>query len=163
MYEIRDAVESDIPGLLKIRNAIEQIAEYLAETENAYMRFLVCLEQQQIIAFSKLYIEPLEHTTNKMHYPKISDLNVHPEYQGKGIGTFFLQWMEAHVKMLGCSRIYLNVDPIENVRAMQLYERLGYKALVDTPQKKEVTWYDRSGNKTQRLIYQLPMCKFLKK
>lgn len=54
----------------------------------------------------------------------VEELYIRPSYQGKGLGSFFLRWLET--KLQGkAAAIRLETEP-ENTRARVLYERLGY-------------------------------------
>jgi GNAT superfamily N-acetyltransferase len=161
MYEIRDVTESDIPELLPIRNARGQLLGYLKQSDGKNIRFLAYTEDNRILAFAKLYLKAPKGSSNKLQYPKISDLQVHRNFRSKGIGTRFINWMESIVIKQGYEHIYLNVDPVENTRAMKLYENLGYKPLQHEPEQKTVPWYDETGKMTECLIYELPMSKRL--
>jgi GNAT superfamily N-acetyltransferase len=59
-------------------------------------------------------------------YPDLSDLFVREEARGQGIGTALIRRAEALAAARGHTRIGLAVNPTENVRARQLYERLGF-------------------------------------
>lgn len=55
----------------------------------------------------------------------LEELYLRPEYCGKGFGTDFFRWLEAHIP---AARYRLEVEP-ENKRAMALYRKLGYADL----------------------------------
>lgn len=57
----------------------------------------------------------------------IDALAVFPEYQGQGIAKELFIAAEQHAKLKGFNKISLNVD-VDNVKAEQLYTRLGYRA-----------------------------------
>ena len=58
-----------------------------------------------------------------MHYA--ANLGVRPELQGLGIGTFLLNQQEAVARSLGRKSYALDVF-VDNPRAQQLYERIGF-------------------------------------
>ncbi|MCL6472724.1 MAG: GNAT family N-acetyltransferase [Firmicutes bacterium] len=64
----------------------------------------------------------------------ISTLAVLPEFQGMGIGTMLLAYVEDEAKKAGFRKCSLGVD-IENDHAIRLYEHLGYK-IVETVKVK---------------------------
>ena len=66
-------------------------------------------------------------------YPDISDLYVHPDWRGRGIGTRILLGCEAFVRAAGHTRVGLAVNPQLNPRAYTLYKRLGYSAVSQEP------------------------------
>ena len=55
----------------------------------------------------------------------LEELYLRPAYQGKGIGSGFFRWMEAHFP---AARYRLEVEP-DNRRAAALYRRMGYSEL----------------------------------
>ncbi|KHD86815.1 GNAT family N-acetyltransferase [Bacillus ginsengihumi] len=56
----------------------------------------------------------------------IDTVAVHPQYRGKGIGTELIHHAEHAAGQYGFSKVSLNVAH-DNVRAKQLYQRLGYE------------------------------------
>jgi GNAT superfamily N-acetyltransferase len=61
-------------------------------------------------------------------FPNLSDLFVHPQWRGQGIGTSILTMCEQIVSARGYTRLGLAVNPDLNPRALTLYQRLGYAA-----------------------------------
>lgn len=62
----------------------------------------------------------------------LSNVAVYPEFRGQGIGTKLLAAVEEEVKDIGRKRIVLKAET-HNKRAINLYERLGYKIEQRTP------------------------------
>ena len=60
--------------------------------------------------------------------PYLSDLIIHPNHRRKGLGTYLMNEVKLRVRSRGTTEIYLCVAE-ENVGALQMYERLGYKVL----------------------------------
>ncbi|MFN6568297.1 GNAT family N-acetyltransferase [Dendronalium sp. ChiSLP03b] len=58
----------------------------------------------------------------------ISNLAVHAEYRGRGIGTQLLLQCIADAIAAGASTVFISVD-IENSRAYKLYESLGFQVV----------------------------------
>ncbi len=56
----------------------------------------------------------------------LSNVSVYPEFRSFGVGTKLLEAIEKEVKSIGKKRIVLHAET-HNVRAISLYERLGYK------------------------------------
>ncbi len=56
----------------------------------------------------------------------IDELYLRPSYQGQGIGTKTLEFVEATCQSLGIQALHLEVD-FTNTRAQQLYCKTGYK------------------------------------
>ncbi len=59
-------------------------------------------------------------------------LMVEPESQGRGIGTLLLRRMEAMLELEGNDRVQLDTLA-DNVRAVNFYQRQGYRILVIRP------------------------------
>ncbi|HTX91114.1 MAG TPA: GNAT family N-acetyltransferase [Anaerolineales bacterium] len=58
----------------------------------------------------------------------ISNLAVRPELQGRGLGRFMLEQIEARAVRQGFRKLSLTVD-VENERAFSLYERTGFQRI----------------------------------
>lgn len=56
----------------------------------------------------------------------LSSVAVYPEFRGQGIGTKLLEAVEDEARSIGKKRIVLKADT-HNQRAINLYERLGYR------------------------------------
>jgi ribosomal protein S18 acetylase RimI-like enzyme len=57
---------------------------------------------------------------------EISNMYVHPEARGRGVGTALLQAAEERIGTRGCSVVTIGVG-VDNPRAAELYIRLGYR------------------------------------
>jgi len=51
---------------------------------------------------------------------------IHPNYSGAGLGMAFMHYLHSCVRLRGAKRIRLRVYP-DNLRAVRLYEKLGYR------------------------------------
>jgi ribosomal protein S18 acetylase RimI-like enzyme len=67
--------------------------------------------------------------------------HVEPAYQSRGIGTELMTHLEEVARARGFNVIRLGVGK-ENVRARQLYERLGYRVCGE----EKSSWTDPNGN-----------------
>ena len=56
----------------------------------------------------------------------IGHIAVLPEYQGQGLGSYLLQWVENRAVEQGFGKVALTVD-VENERAFSLYEKVGFE------------------------------------
>lgn len=54
-----------------------------------------------------------------------------PEIQGKGLGWQMIQRLLTEARTRGYRRMWLQTDPVNQVRAMRLYERLGFVRIPD--------------------------------
>lgn len=66
----------------------------------------------------------------------IWQLAVHPALQSLGIGSLLIRALEARIVARGCQHAEIRVD-VENPRARELYERLGYLAFGEVPDSWE--------------------------
>lgn len=60
----------------------------------------------------------------------VSNLIVEPKFQGQGLGTRLLHYLEEQARNRGFKRLTIGVDS-SNERAKRLYEREGYSSLKD--------------------------------
>ena len=51
---------------------------------------------------------------------------IHPDYQGKGLGTKFVKHITEMLKNLGCKKIKLRVS-MQNTAAIKMYEKCGFE------------------------------------
>ena len=65
----------------------------------------------------------------------LSNVSIYPEFRSFGIGTKLLAAIEEEVKSIGKKRIVLHAET-HNTRAINLYERLGYKIESRSPSLK---------------------------
>ena len=65
----------------------------------------------------------------------LSNVAVYPEFRSYGVGTKLLEAIEAEVKSIGKRKIVLHAET-HNTRAINLYERLGYKIESKSPSLK---------------------------
>lgn len=99
--------------------------------ESERSQALVCINQDEIVAFSLAHVKdcPPIFRYDKMGF--ISDMSVKQEYQRKGIGEKMLseiyEWFEAQ----GVSRIELRVEPKNNM-GYSFWRKHGFKEHVHT-------------------------------
>jgi ribosomal protein S18 acetylase RimI-like enzyme len=65
----------------------------------------------------------------------LSNVAIYPEFRSSGIGTKLLAAIEEEAKSIGKKRIVLHAET-HNLRAISLYERLGYKIESRSPSLK---------------------------
>jgi ribosomal protein S18 acetylase RimI-like enzyme len=72
----------------------------------------------------------------------ISNIGVHPSYQGQGIGSRFLAYAEQIAKEKCLEKCSLLVS-LHNVNAFRLYQRMGYQVVETVHDKNENLGYHR--------------------
>lgn len=160
MFLIRDATQSDISELSKLRNASTQLNRYLSEADGEGIRFLVYEQDNEIRGFAMLFLRQPSQGSPKSHIPKISDLYVAQRVRSMGIGKAMIAYMEELAVAFGHKVIHIGVDPVENPRALALYERLGYVPIAELQQKKAI-FYDEAGNATETPYWNVNLRKQL--
>lgn len=160
MFLIRDATQSDITELTKLRNAPTQLHRYLSEADGEGIRFLVYEQDNEIRGFAMLFLRHPAQGSPKSHIPKISDLYVAQRFRSMGIGTSMISRMEELAVAFGHKVMHVGVDPVDNSRASALYEHLGY-VHIDEPQQKKAIFYDEAGNATERKYWNINLRKQL--
>lgn len=122
---IRDAVRRDVDQLLRLENQSfdsdklsRRSFNYMIGKANALL--LVAELEQQIIA----YVLVLYSQGTSLG--RIYSLAVSPDHKNKGLASKLMQAAEQHALQDGRSFLRLEVRP-DNVAAIRLYEKLGYK------------------------------------
>jgi GNAT superfamily N-acetyltransferase len=160
-FIIRDATASDISELTKVRNAPTQLHRYLREADGEGIRFLVYEQDNEIRGFAMLFLRQPSQGSPKSHIPKISDLYVAQRFRSMGIGTSMIARMEELAVAFGHKVMHVGVDPVDNPRALALYERLGYVPMHDEPERKKAVFYDESGNAIEKEYWNINLKKQL--
>jgi ribosomal protein S18 acetylase RimI-like enzyme len=81
--------------------------------------------------------------------PDVQSFRVHPDYQGRGIGTILLDTAAQVARQRGCHTLCLSVG-VDNQGAKRLYERCGYRAV---GQPYDDIWhYVNSAGETVRVV-----------
>ena len=160
MSIIRDATASDLSELTKLRNAPTQLHRYLREADGKGIRFLVYEQDKEIRGIAMLFLRQPAQGSPKSHIPKISDLYVAQRFRSMGIGTTMIARMEELAVAFGHKVMHVGIDPVDNPRALALYERLGYVP-IDEPHQKKAIFYDEVGNTTEKEYWNINLRKQL--
>lgn len=134
-YWLRDAEMKDLEFILKLRRMtlkpfIEQIWGWDEKYQTEEFQHNFAPERNQIIVFQGNDIGVLELLEDH-HKMNIIELEILPEYQGKGIGSDILRNILAAGESKKKS---VNVGCFKNNEyAMQLYCYLGFKYSSETP------------------------------
>lgn len=140
---------SDIPAVLEIerRSFPTPWSEraFLSElTQNAYAHYVVGLVGGRVIAYGGMWLILDEaHVTN---------IAVHPDYRGRGLGHRLLLELERRAASHGCTRMTLEVRP-SNAKAQKLYRQHGFVPrglrpgyYTDTHEDAIIMWKDKLGD-----------------
>lgn len=82
--------------------------------------YFVMLEDERVIGYAML-----RGWDEGYSIPSLG-ISIHPEMRDKGLGKTFMQFLHSAARLRNSSKIRLKVYP-ENVKALKLYRKLGYK------------------------------------
>ena len=105
---------------------IDQLTEYIKEISSGYHPLNYgLLRDGKLCAVS---IGQVKHWWQGTEY-YLDELFVDPEYQGRGVGSRFLQMIEEDIKKRGISGIFLQTD--NDKPAYGFYQRRSFKELTE--------------------------------
>ncbi|WP_430535596.1 ribosomal protein S18-alanine N-acetyltransferase [Listeria rocourtiae] len=119
----RQATVADVKSLLCIENAVftSPWSEKAFRNEfytNQYAYYLVAEQNEEVIGYAGVWLILDEgHITN---------IAVHPDYQGKGYGQALLAELLDTATAKGVIRLTLEVR-VSNMQAQKLYRKFGFK------------------------------------
>ena len=146
---IRDATAADLPALRAIRNAPAQHEAKLAEAAAGTARFLVATRDDTLVAFATLFLRHPVDGPPKSHVPKLSDCHVASDHRSSGVGDALVAAREHIAREAGCESLFVSIDPVENARWMNYFERRGYRPLQPAPYRKRERRIAESGEATE--------------
>ena len=88
------------------------------ELNNKLSTYIVCLEDSKVLGFAGSWLIASEG--------QITNIAVHPNSRGKGIGKYLMEKLIFVLKDKGCTDITLEVRK-SNIIAQNLYKSLGFK------------------------------------
>ena len=150
---IRDAVVTDMPALCAVRDARAQHEAKLAEAAAGTARFLVAVTGGDIVAFASVVQRHPVNGPPKSHVPKLSDCYVAPRYRSLGIGRALVSARERIARGAGFEHLYVSVDPVENPRWLDFFQRRGYRTLQPEPYRKSEPRYSSDGKREEVLVW----------
>lgn len=132
MYKIRSADPKDENSIrelfLEMLYAIYHTKDVEGYEDGYLDRFwegqedrIFVAEEDKVIAFLSVEVH---HEAKEFIY--LDDLSVAEPYRGQGIGTALIRQAEEYAKSISIPNIVLHVEK-NNLQAMRLYERLGFK------------------------------------
>lgn len=122
---IRAAEELDLPTISCLRpEEPERARRRLDSQGTGHVVYLLALINGLPVGTALLH---WQSTTRVPLGSSVSDLYVIPQLRGLGIGTQLLKACESLVRAAGVHEVSLAVNPTENRRVRNYYERLGYR------------------------------------
>jgi GNAT superfamily N-acetyltransferase len=162
--EIRTAVVEDLPELEKIRPPAAIHRDRLRDVDDQIMLYLVVTSCNLVVGFGTLVFawpSTWPSPDSQLLLPMMVDLEIRPDYRGRGAGTQLIGQMESLARERGKQRIYVAVDPVDNKDALRLYRRLGYNAVQATPYRSRWSFTDSDGNLHNGEEWQIDLWKSL--
>lgn len=148
-FGVRQATEADIPVLAEIKPPVALHRDRLRDADGGALRYLVVHDASVIVGFGLIVFEwpnTWPDSGAESRLPGLLDLYVRPDRRGHGAGSCLIARMEEIIRSCGGTHVYLDVDPIENPRAYQLYRRLGYTPMQAEPYREHWSFTDSDGN-----------------
>ncbi|PEL11125.1 GNAT family N-acetyltransferase [Bacillus sp. AFS017336] len=106
------------------------------ETEGKVVGLIIAYHSSELSVLDREMLEIISRNLNLQNVQVdreaddedfyIDTLSVHPDYQGKGIGTELLNGLLSYAKDKGVTRVSLNVDQ-DKPSVRRLYEKVGFK------------------------------------
>jgi len=122
---IRAAQEADLPTLSCLRpDELSRARRRLDSQSVGHVVYLFALINDLPVGTALLH---WQSTTRIPMGASLSDLFVIPQLRGAGIGTQLLKACEALARAGGCHELSLAVNPTDNRRVRNYYERMGYR------------------------------------
>lgn len=85
---------------------------------NQFAHYMVIELEQRVIAYGGMW--------NIMDEAHVTNIAVHPDFQGQGWGTILLEELMRAAIFLGSTKMTLEVR-VSNTRAQHLYEKMGFQ------------------------------------
>lgn len=134
--KIRKATESDLAAIITLYAQPEIDNDHILSIDEAkalfkkmgsyprYTIFVAVIENNIVGTFALLIMDNLAH----MGAPSgvVEDVVVDPNYQGKGIGKFMMNYTINQCKEAGCYKLSLSSN-LKRTNAHKFYESLGFK------------------------------------
>ena len=133
----RQAVESDLPAL-EWNGQFQHFRQIYQDIYRLSLRGEATIwvaELPEVELIGQLFVQ-LKSARFELADGKSSayifGFRVKPEYRSFGVGSRMMEWVEEDLLSKGYKRVNLNVNH-DNIRARNLYERLGYRVIGEEP------------------------------
>ena len=97
--------------------------------------YYVCAEGEDILGYAML-----RGWDEGYEIPSVG-IVVHPSTRGEGLGKMLMHFLHTVARRKGAKRVRLTVYK-ENIAAMKLYEKIGYKFQSENTEARQVGFYD---------------------
>lgn len=144
---VRDASPRDIPALTAIRYNDGMHRDRIRDASEGALRYLLIEADGRAAGFGCLVLgQPQNWPPLKAeHLPKMIDLYIREDLRGRQLGTRLIREMERLAREAGHVEMYMEVDPKDNPRALELYTRLGYASVDREPVETRWDFVDSDG------------------
>lgn len=147
--EIRPATPADLPELIGVKPDAPLHQERLDRQARGEVAYLVAgVAEQSVLGYVLVKWRGDSHHSE---FPMLEDLLVRPPVRGRGVGSRLIRHAESLCRVRGVQRLGLGVNPTDNLRAKELYERLGYQNAGEPPRYDIYAVTDETG---QRRLYE---------
>jgi GNAT superfamily N-acetyltransferase len=160
----RPALSSDLTTLTAIKGAGSQ-AVHLDRIQDAIqgdLQYWVLTLDGELIGYACLAFRRPSYWSDagdETRLPQIVDLTVADSHRGRGYGSHFVSLLAQQAAQAGYPQLYISVDPLENPRAYQLYQRLGFQQIQSEPYYASWEFVDSEGNLHRGESWTLDMVK----
>ena len=158
---VRDALPEDLDALDALRPMGVLHADRIRMAHPQKYRYLLADLDSQIAGSALLYFKPEPGWDRRQQVPLVLDLFVPENMRSHGIGTALISSSEQFCLAAGYGHLYLRVDPDLNLRAFNLYKRLGFQPLQSHPYEDPYRFVDSSGKVTEGIEHVIDMRKWL--
>lgn len=121
-FQFRSLVEADIPAIVEIEKLSfttpwTEDAFLYELNQNKYAHYTVMTCGERVAGYCGMWL-----IIDEAH---ITNIAVHPEFRGKGLGKRLMIYVMAHAVLKGAHKMTLEVRPTNKV-ALNLYRQLGF-------------------------------------
>ena len=148
LVQIRPAIDKDLPVLEwdGLYTHFRSLYRYVYEGARRGDAILWVADLNQVGLIGQLFVQfqsSRKELANGVDRAYIYAFRIHPAYQGRGIGSYLLEFVEQDLRNRGYEKVCLNVSR-ENHDARRLYERFGYRIIA--AEAGNWSYYDEYGN-----------------
>ncbi len=159
---IRDVTQEDISALACLRYGTTMHRDRLKSADGEKLRYLAVLDSYgDIVGFGLLVLAQPDDWPQVLRIPQAIDLFIEPDMRGRGFGSALLQYMEDAARKAGMEDFFLGVDPDNNIKAYELYKKMGYEDIDPEPVRDTWEYIDSKGVRHSGVEWIIHMRKVL--